>query len=133
MAFVHGKNTVIKLGAADLSPFTKASELNRSADSHDVTCYGKSSHVYVGGLLDGKASMSGVYDNSATGPRDIIEPMIGTTVVLTRQPEGVGTGLPQDVVNVVVVGYVETNPVADMVSWSAELQCSDEVASTNQT
>jgi hypothetical protein len=132
MAFVHGKDTYISLAGSDLSAFTNTSELSRSADSHDVTTYGKSSHVYAGGLLDGKASMAGVYDNGATGPRDTIEPLIGTVVTLIRRPEGTGSGKPQDSVSVLVVGYVETNPVADMVKWSAELQCSDEITSTNQ-
>lgn len=133
MAFVHGKDTVIKLGDNDLSAFTKTSELNRTADTHDVTTYGKGSHVYAGGLKDGKATMSGVYDNTAaTGPRAVIEPLLGTTVVLTRQTEGAGPGKPQDVADVVVNSYVETNPVADMVTWSCELQLSDDVATTAQ-
>jgi hypothetical protein len=133
MAFVHGKDTVIKLGTDDLSDYTTTSELNRTADTHDVTTYGKGSHVYAGGLKDGKATMSGVYDNTAaTGPRAVIEPLLGTTVVLTRQTEGPGTGKPQDVVDVVVNGYVETNPVADMVTWSCEMQLSDDVNTTVQ-
>jgi len=132
MSFVHGKNTFISLNAVDLSAFVTTSELNRSADSHDVTTYGKNSHVYNGGLLDGKATMSGVYDNTAAGPRDTIEPLIGTTVTLIRRVEGTGSGRPQDSVQVLIVGYVETNPVADMVAWSCEMQCSDEITSTNQ-
>lgn len=133
MAFVHGKNTVIKLNAVDLSAFTNTSTLTRKADKHDVTCYGKSDHVYQGGLGDGTASMGGIYDNQATGPRDTIEPLIGTTVTLIRQPEGTGSGLPQDSVSVVVEEYVETNPVADMVSWSCTLQLTDAVNSANQS
>jgi len=132
MASSHGKNTYISLNAVNLSTFVTTSELNRSADSHDVTTYGKSSHVYAGGLLDGKATMSGIYDNTAAGPRDTIEPLIGTTVTLIRRVEGTGSGLPQDSVSVLVTGYVETNPVADMVTWSCEMQCSDEITSTNQ-
>jgi hypothetical protein len=133
MAFVHGKNTYISLDAKDLSAYTNTSELSRSADSHDVTTYGKNSHVYQGGLLDGKASMGGIYDSTAlTGPRAVIEPLIGTTVELIRRPEGTGTGKPEDTVDVLVVGYVETNPVADMVTWSCELQCSDDIATTVQ-
>ena len=132
MSFVHGKNTFISLNAVDLSAFVTTSELNRSADSHDVTTYGKNSHVYNGGLLDGKATMSGVYDNTAAGPRDTIEPLIGTTVTLIRRVEGTGSGRPQDSVQVLITGYVETNPVADMVAWSCEMQCSDEITSTNQ-
>jgi hypothetical protein len=133
MAFVHSKNTVITLNAVDLSAFCKTSSFGRKADKHDVTTYGKNDHVYAGGLGDGEASMEGVYDNSATGPRDVIEPLIGTVVTLIRKPEGTGSGLPQDSVSVLVEEYVETSPVADMVSWSVKLQLSDAVTSTNQS
>lgn len=134
MAFVHGKNTFISLDGKDLSSFTDASELTRSADSHDVTTYGKNSHVKEGGLLDGKGTMSGTYDNTeTTGPRAVIYPLIGTVVPLIRQTEGVGAGKPQDSVDVLVQEYVETNPVADMVKWSCTLEMSDDVDSTPQS
>jgi len=132
MAFVHGKNTFVSLNASDLSPFSDTSEFGRKADKHDVTTYGKNDHVYEGGLGDGSFSISGTYDNGATGPRDIIEPLIGTVVVAIRRPEGTGSGKPQDSVNVLVEEYVETNPVADFVKWSVTLQPSDAVTSTNQ-
>lgn len=133
MTFVHGKNTVIKLDGNDLSAFTNESELTRSADSHDVTTYGKDSHVYQGGLKDGSASASGIYDSTmSSGPRAVIKPLVGTVVPLVRQPEGAGSGLPQDTVDVLVTEYVETAPVADMVTWSASLQLSDDVDTTAQ-
>lgn len=132
MAFKHGKDTVITLNAVDLSTFTTTSEFNRSADSHDVTAYGKFSHVFAGGLLNATASMSGTYDDGVTGPRATIEPLIGTVVTLIRKPVGTGAGRPQDSVSVLVIGYVETNPVAGMVAWSCEMQCSDEVTTTAQ-
>lgn len=132
MSFVHGKDTYISLNASDLSAFTTTSELERTADKHDVTTYGKDDHVYQGGLGDGTASMEGIYDNTTSGPRDIIEPLIGTVVALIRRPEGTGSGLPEDTVNVLVEKYKETNPVADMVKWSVDLQLSDAVTSTNQ-
>jgi len=133
MTFVHGKETYISLNAVDLSAFTNSSDLTRKADKHDVTTYGKDSHVYQGGLLDGDANMSGVYDNGSSGPRDTIEPLIGTVVELIRRPEGTGSGLPMDTVDVLVEEYVETAPVADMVTWAVKLQLSDDVASTNQS
>ncbi|PSL02883.1 hypothetical protein CLV30_109191 [Haloactinopolyspora alba] len=133
MAFVHGKNTVITLGGDDLSAYTNNSELTRSADSHDVTTYGNDAHVFEGGLKNGTATMSGIYDNTAdTGPRAVVEPLVGTVVELVRQPEGAGSGLPQDTVQVLVTNYVETNPVADMVTWSAELQLSGTIDTTPQ-
>lgn len=142
MAFVHGKNTYIALsgsslpvtGTADLSAYTNTSELTRTADSHDVTTYGKNSHVFSGGLKGGTATMGGIYDNSlSAGPRAIIEPAIGETVTLTRRTEGTGNGKPQDVVDVVITQYVETSPVADMVTWSCEMQLSDDVDTTAQS
>lgn len=132
MAFVHGKNTVFTLNAVDLSAFTNTSEFEREADEHDVTCYGKNDHCFSGGLGKGAWKASGIYDNGTSGPRDTIEPLIGTVVTLIRKPEGTGSGLPQDSVSVLVKKYVETSPVADMVAWSVEGTLSDAVTSTNQ-
>lgn len=132
MAFVHSKDTFISLAGNDLSPFCNASDLTRKSDKHDVTCYGKDDHVYNGGLGDGEANISGIYDNTAAGPRDIIVPLKGTVVTLIRRPEGTGSGLPQDSVSVLVEEYVETAPVADNVTWSCKLQLSDAITSTNQ-
>lgn len=133
MAFVHGKSTYVSLNGADLSAFVNKSDLNREADEHDVTTYGKNAHVVNGGLLGGKASIEGFYDNTAgTGPRAVIRPLIGTVVTLIRRPEGTGVGKPQDSVSVHVKNYVESNPVADMVTWSADLTLSDVVTSTTQ-
>lgn len=133
MAFVHGKDTHIELDSNDLSAFVNQSELTRSADSHDVTTYGKQAHNFNGGLKNGTATMAGIYDSTAdTGPRAVIEPLVGSKVTLLRQPEGTGTGLPQDSVTVLVTSYVETNPVADMVTFSCEMQLSDVIDTTAQ-
>lgn len=133
MAFVHGKNTHIELDSNDLSAYVNQSELTRSADSHDTTTYGKEAHDFEGGLKNGTATMSGIYDDTAsTGPRAVIEPLVGTKVTLVRQPEGTGSGKPQDSVTVLVTNYVETNPVADMVTWSCEMQLSGVIDTTAQ-
>lgn len=133
MAFVHSKNTVIKLNAKDLSAYTNTSDFTRGADKHDVTVYGKDDHVFSGGLGTGAASIGGIYDNTAVnGPRAVIEPLIGTVATLIRQPEGTGTGKPQDSCSALVEEYVETSPVADMVTWSAKLTVSDAVTTTTQ-
>jgi hypothetical protein len=133
MALVHSRVTVIKLGTVDISQYVKSSEFARKADSHDVTTYGKDDHVYAGGLGDGSFKCDGLYDSTATtGPRALIEPLIGTTVALTRRPEGTGSGKPQDIVNIIITGYTESSPVADYVTWSMEGQLSDAVNSTAQ-
>jgi hypothetical protein len=78
--------------------------------------------------------MEGIYDNSAgAGPRAIVPPLVGSTVELIRRPEGTGSGKPQDRVDVLVLNYVETSPVADMVSWSCSMQMSGVVDRTAQS
>lgn len=133
MSFTHGKNTFVSLAGSNLSAYSNSVEFSRTADSHDVTTFGKNSHVFVGGLLDGEATITGIYDNTAlTGPRAVIEPLIGTVVPLVHRPEGTGSGKPQDTVDVLVKTYAETSPVADMVTFSVELQFSDDVVTAAQ-
>lgn len=134
MTLQHGKDTVVTLGGDDLTDYSNNSQLEFNADSHDVTTYGKNAHVFRGGLKNGTASVSGFYDTTAmTGPRAVIQPLVGTVVELVHQPEGVGVGKPQDVVDVLVTKYTQTHPVADMVTWTVELQFSDDVNSAAQS
>lgn len=133
MAHVHGKNTVVKVGADDLSQYTNASELTKGADTHDTTTYGNNAHRYDGGLLDNKFTMSGVYDNTAaTGPRAVLNPLVGLAATVIRQIEGAGAGKPQDSFSAILNSYVETAPTADMVAWSSEWTIDGEVDSTPQ-
>lgn len=133
MAFVHGKDTEISVAAKNLSTYTNTSEFTRGADSHDVTTYGKDDHVHSGGLRTGGFTMGGTYDNTAVnGPAAALEPLIGTVAEIIRKPEGTGTGKPQQTFDALLTSYVETSPVADMVSWSAEFTVSDAVVTTAQ-
>lgn len=130
MAFIHGRNTVVMLGATDLSVFTDNVAFNQSADSHQTTTFGRNSHTFQGGLKNGTSTLTGTYDDGVAGPEAIINPMIGTTVVFVYKPEGAGSGKPTRTVSVVVTGYEETSPVADMVKWSATLQHTGDVVNT---
>jgi hypothetical protein len=134
MAKSHGKETVIKVGSDDISQYTNASELERGADDHDTTCYGADDHVYDGGLGNHTFKMSGMYDTTATtGPRDVLKDTPGTKVTITRQPEGTGSGKPQDSFSFLVTKYVESNPVADYVTWSCEGKVSGAITDTAQS
>lgn len=128
MAFIHGKATAVTLDGKDLSAYSNNVAFNRSADSHDVTTFGNDSKVYAGGLLDGTATISGIYDDTAsTGPGAVIRPLLGTVVPLVYMPEGDAAGKPTFTVNALVTGYEETAPVADMVTWTCSLQFSGDV------
>lgn len=133
MATSHGRFTTVNLNGNDLTVYANTSQREKSADSHDVTVYGKNSHVFSGGLKNGVGGISGFYDTSTTvGPRAVIDPIVGTVVTYIRRPEGIGSGKPQDTVSVLVLKYVETAPVADMVTWSVDLQFSDDITTSLQ-
>lgn len=134
MAFIHGKATVFKVNSKDISIYCKQSEWSDEADEHDVTGYGAQGHGYFGGLHNGKVTVSGTYDSTAsTGPRAVLAGIVGTNVPVIRQPEGTGTTKPQDSATCHAKSYVETSPVADMVTWSAEFTVSGVTDRTPQT
>jgi hypothetical protein len=134
MAFVHGRDVYYTLGGNNLSSFSNTSTYEKTADSHDVTTYGQGAHVFKGGLLNSTGTIGGIYDSAtSSGPRAIIEPLIGSNVTYVDRPEGTGAGKPQRTADALVLKYTETRPVADMITWSADLQFSGTVATTNQT
>lgn len=134
MTFIHGKNTVITVATKDISQYCDTSQLTRGADEHDVTGYGKNSHVSgPTGLKKGEFTCGGTYDNTAsTGPKAAIQPLIGTIAAITRKPEGTGSGKPLETFSAFIAEYVETNPVNDFVKWSAKMTVSDDIADTTQ-
>lgn len=133
MTTVHGKLTQLTVATKDISPYTKTSTLDRSAQTHNVTGYGVDDELHSGGLRSAKFTCSGIYDNTVSvGPRNALNGVLGTVVVVTRKPEGTGTGRPLDTFNAVLDKYVETNPHDDMVTWSAEFTVSGPVAATAQ-
>ena len=133
MVAEHGRNVYVSLSTSDLSAFCNTSNYEKSADSHDVTTYGNNSHVFAGGLLTGTGTIGGFYDSATTGPRNIIEPLIGKLAVYVDRPVGTGTGKTQRTVSALVMKYTESRPVADMISWSLDLQFSGDVVVIAQT
>jgi hypothetical protein len=131
MAFVHGKTTKLVVATKDISPFTKTSTFEIDGDVHDTTGYGATAHTKSGGLLDGKFTCGGTYDNTVSvGPRNAMLSLVGTSVAVVRNGEGIGTGKPNDAFTAVLSKYTETNPVDDMVTWAAEMEISGPVVTT---
>lgn len=136
MAFTHGKNTFVSLNGVNLSTFTKQTSFEDSTSVHDVTTYGptRTRKSKAAGLGDGKITISGVYDDSATGPRLTIKPLkaAGNSVAFIFQPEGVGAGKSQSIVNVIIASYNESSSVDDMIQWTAELEMTGDLNETDQ-
>lgn len=136
MAFIHSKNTVVTIDSADMSAYiTGSSEVDRGAETHEVTAYGDDSKAYNPGLNEAKFSVDGTFDTTATtGVRDkmisIYEGNAAVTIVW--QPEGTGSGLVQDSCSAIMTKFTQTAPVNDMIAWSAEFQISGDITTTDQ-
>lgn len=129
----HGKLTQITVATKDISPYCKTSSYEMNGAAHDTTGYGSNSVRRDPGLKDGKFSCGGTYDTTALlGPRNALHALVATKVAVIRKPEGTGTGKPQDSFTAVLTKYVETNPVDDYVSWSAEFEIDGDVTTTSQ-
>lgn len=133
MARKHSKATVIIIDGNDISADCTDSNIEQSCGTEDNTCYGKNVQVFDPTLGTGAFGCSGKYNDAATGPRDILKPLVGTSVNIKYRPEGTGSGLPQDSFTAVITKYNETAPVAGYRTWSLETQPSDVWDSTNQT
>lgn len=129
----HGKLTVLKVGANDISPSTKTSNFSGSADVHDTSGYGLTNRTKAGGMVDGTFTASGSYDIGATtGTPALLEGKEGTSFSLTRQVAGTGSGKPQEVFTGILSKFDVSAPFDDMVTWSAEWSVSGAVNRTAQ-
>lgn len=135
MAFRHGKDTVVLIEANDLSAFTNSTSFGDETEANETTTYGRTRKTYVGGLGDGKITISGVYDDGATGPRTIIKPLksAGAAVTFTFRPEGTGSGKQQSIVDVIITAFNESAPVADIIAWTCEMQMTGPLDETDQS
>jgi hypothetical protein len=130
---VKGKTLVTLINGVDISQFCDSNEHHVKPDVIDKTTYGQDAHVKEGVLLDGNGSIGGIYDTSkSVGPRAVLQALVGQTVPYIRRPEGTGSGLAQDSVQVVVGEYVETQPIADIARWTCALEYSGSVDDTVQ-
>jgi hypothetical protein len=137
MAFKHGKSFAFLLGTDDLSAFCDGIEWNRSREVGETTTAGaaEDTKTYVAGLRDNSFSISGKYDSTATtGPRAVLNAAIDSdnATVAKIRPEGTGTTLPENEVSCFCTGYAESIPVADVITFTAEFQCTGVVDETAQ-
>jgi hypothetical protein len=134
MTFVHSRLTVVKFATEDLSDFSKTTNFERSRKQHDTTTYGKESMTYAAGLKDGKITVGGTFDDSTADGPVIYEQYLDTGAAgeFVLQPAGTGAGKPQKTCQANVMSYNVSDPVDDMVQWTAELQITGDVDVTPQ-
>ena len=131
--FGHGKNTHFALGTqgAETTPTDISDSLDEvsfpeSVEPGDTTVFGDGAHTYVVGLRDSTVSLSGKWNPT-------IEAHLGalmgneTLVDFVYGPVGNATGDRRKTGSGLVTSFEVSSPVADVVTFSAEIQVSGPV------
>lgn len=137
MAATHGKDSSFKLedSAAttlrDLSSNLTNIAWSRKNDTHDTSTFGVEGHTFITGLTDGKITLTGWTDYTAsTGTMTVLDGLVGldtATLGFEYGPHGTTTGLPKYTGECILESLDVSDPVADLVSFVAVLQISGDV------
>lgn len=134
MAFRHGKNAVFKVDnnggtLTDISAYCDEVSLPRSIETGETTTYGKTAKTYIVGLTDATISVSGKWDATLDAH---LAGILGqdATVTFEYGPEGSASSRIKYTGEAILTSFETSSPVADVVTFSAEFQCSDTITRT---
>lgn len=125
MPFVHGKNTVIKIGDGtnvlyDLSPVIDQGDNPRSLGTSEVTHFGSTAKEFIVGLTDSNISVQGKFDAAIDLKINAaIDALIAGTlssISFEYHPAGTATGTPKFSGNFIITNYTVSSPVANAVT-----------------
>lgn len=121
----HGRNTQLTVATHDISPYITSTSVERDNDTHDTTTYGQTGHTFISGLTNGKITVNGLWDKTATvGSYTVFHALIGgnLSAAFVYGPEGSTTGNVKITGTLIVETYTESDPVADLVTFTAVCQ-----------
>jgi len=134
MAFRHGKNAVFKVDNSggtltDISAYCDEVSLPRSIETGETTVFGKSAKTYIVGLTDATLSVSGKWDSTLDAH---LAGILGqdATVTFEYGPEGSAASRVKYTGEAILTSFETSSPVADVVTFSAEFQCTDTITRT---
>lgn len=133
MAFVHGKNSVIKVDNAagtlvDISAVTNSVDLPRSVETAETSTFGSSAKSYIVGLNDGTVSISGLYDPAIDATLSAAVDAVIAGTLASASVEYSPAGLPASAtkptfkLEVIWTSYSTSGGVGDPVSFKLEGQ-----------
>lgn len=111
----------------DVSPYVTNVSFERSMDQSDTTTFGQTAHTFIGGLMNGKITVTGLWDKtSLVGSFTVFSALLeqSATSAFVWGPEGPTAGNVKYTGNATVMTYTEASPVADLVTFVAVLQVS---------
>lgn len=133
---VHGKDAYLGLEdiagttIRNLSPNLDSIDFNQKNDVHDDTTYGKTGHTYRGGLTDSTFTIGGMYDRTLlTGTHTVLQSLVGQSASVGFEfgPEGNVATRPKLSGECVMETYAVSDPVADLIKFTASFKISGAV------
>ena len=130
--FIHGKSTDFELDdtggtSRSLSNVLTSVDFPETIDTAESTAFGSTSKSYLVGLRDSTISISGLWDATVDGYIIGTEPASRTFIF---GPAGSTGGAVKYTGEAILTNYSVSAPVADVVTFSLDLQVTGNVTRT---
>lgn len=119
---ISGKDTRILFDDVELSQYFESLDLEDMQIALPATGFGVGSIVRVLGLKDGKASLTGFFDNAVDGSDEELRVQLGTPKVFTSGIEGLAIGKVVSLLSLWRTLYHPSAKVDDVVKISVEAE-----------
>ncbi|MGA1036659.1 MAG: phage tail tube protein [Ilumatobacteraceae bacterium] len=130
--FVHGKSTHFEIDdtggtSRDISDTLTSVDFPETIETAETTAFGSTYKSYIVGLRDATISVSGIWDATVDGYFIGTEP---ATRSFIYGPAGDTAGNVKYTGEAILTSFSVSNPVGDVVTYSADFQCTGGVTRT---
>jgi len=130
--FVHGKSTHFTIddtagSPQDISDTLTSVDFPETIETAETTAFGATSKSYIVGLRDASLSISGIWDATVDSYFIGTEPASRTFIY---GPAGDTASNVKYTGECILTSYSLSNPVGDVVTFSADFQCTGGVTRT---
>ena len=124
MAFTHGKNATFWITDAgstlrNITAYLNTAGLTRNADLAETSTLGSTYKSFVGGLIDGKIPISGLWDPTVDG---YLTGILQSSKAFEYFPAGLGTGNIKESGNCILTSYEISTGLDGAATFSGEFQ-----------
>jgi hypothetical protein len=130
--FVHGKSTDFAIddtggSSRNISDTLTDVSFPQTIDTAETTAFGSSNKSYIVGLKDTTISVSGIWDATVDGYLSGTEPASRSFIY---GPAGTTSGNVKYTGEAIMTNYSQSNPVGDVVTFTADFQVTGAVTRT---
>lgn len=130
--FAHGKSTDFAIddtggSSRNISDTLTDVSFPQTVDTAETTAFGSSNKSYIVGLKDTTISVSGIWDATVDGYISGTEPASRTFIY---GPAGTTSGNVKYTGEAIMTNYAVSNPVGDVVTFTADFQVTGAVTRT---